>query len=111
MNFLFGGLIDLGAAGPASHAVSFAVVGMAALFTAVVRAPRTGMILVTWMTGNSQLLPPMLAACFSAMAVATMLREPAIYESLKERTLAQTRKKAALTSRKTPADPVRVKAR
>jgi len=29
---------------PTSHAVAFAVVGMAAIFTAVVRAPLTGMI-------------------------------------------------------------------
>jgi CIC family chloride channel protein len=58
---------------------------MAAIFTAVVRAPLTGMILVTEMTESSQLLLPMLAACFSAMA-ATMLREPPIYDALKART-------------------------
>jgi hypothetical protein len=29
----------------------------------------------------------MLAACFSAMAVATMLREPPIYDALKARTV------------------------
>jgi chloride channel protein, CIC family len=45
------------------------------------------------MTDNSRLLLPMLAACFSAMAVATMLREPPIYDALKERTLALWRKK------------------
>jgi CIC family chloride channel protein len=98
MGFLFGGMIDLGAAGPA-HAVSFAVVGMAALFTAVVRAPLTGMILVTEMTADSRLLLPMLAACFSAMAVATMLREPPVYDSLKERTLALARKKTESTAK------------
>jgi chloride channel protein, CIC family len=87
MGFLFGGLVDLGTADPTSHAIAFAVVGMAALFTAVVRAPLTGMILVTEMTANSRLVLPMLAACFSAMAVATMLREPPVYDSLKERTL------------------------
>ena len=45
------------------------------------------------MTDNSRLLLLMLAACFSAMAVATMLREPPIYDALKERTLALWRKK------------------
>ena len=75
MGFIFGGLVNPGMTDPTSHAVAFAVVGMAALFTAVVRSPLTGMILVTEMTENSQLLLPMLAACFSAMAVATMLRE------------------------------------
>jgi chloride channel protein, CIC family len=85
MGFVFGGLVNPGMADSTSHAVAFAVVGMAALFTAVVRAPLTGMILVTEMTGNSQLLLPMLAACFSAMA--TMLREPPIYDALKARTI------------------------
>jgi CIC family chloride channel protein len=99
MGFFFGGLIDPGAADPASHAIAFAVVGMAALFTAVVRAPLTGMILVTEMTATPSLLLPMLAACFPAMAVATILREPPIYDSLKERTLALWRKKTGLISR------------
>ena len=56
---------------------------MAALFTAVVRAPLTGMI--TEMTADSILLLPMLAACFSAMAVPTILGEPPIYDALRER--------------------------
>ncbi|WOJ91459.1 chloride channel protein [Methylocapsa polymorpha] len=88
MGFFFGGLWHPAAADPIAHAISFAVVGMAAFFTAVVRAPLTGIILVTEMTESSTLLLPMLAACFSAMAVATMLGEPPIYDSLKERTLA-----------------------
>jgi hypothetical protein len=83
MGFIFGGLVHPDTADPTSHAVAFAVVGMAAIFTAVVRAPLTGMILVTEMTESSQLLLPMLAACFSAMAVATMLREPPIYDALR----------------------------
>jgi CIC family chloride channel protein len=93
MGFIFGGLTGLGVADSAPHTVAFAVVGMAAFFTAVVRAPLTGMILVTEMTGDSRLLLPMLAACCSAMAVATMLGDPPIYDSLKERTLALSRKK------------------
>jgi chloride channel protein, CIC family len=93
MGFLFGALFDPGASDPTAHTATFAVVGMAAFFTAVVRAPLTGIILVTEMTDNSRLLLPMLAACFSAMAVATMLREPPIYDALKERTLALWRKK------------------
>ncbi|HZM07314.1 MAG TPA: chloride channel protein, partial [Methylocella sp.] len=111
MGFIFGGLIDLSLADPPTHTVAFALVGMAALFTAVVRAPLTGMILVTEMTDNSRLLLPMLAACFSAMAVATILREPPLYDSLKERTLAQARKKAELLSCKPVTEPVRIKVR
>lgn len=93
MGFVFGGLAGPGQADPASHAAAYAVVGMAALFTAAVRAPLTGMILVTEMTANSLLLLPMLGACFSAMAVATMLREPPIYDALRERTLRLATKK------------------
>lgn len=87
MGFLFGGLCHPGLTDPSSQAIAFAVVGMAAFFTAVVRAPLTGVILVTEMTASSTLLLPMLAACFSAMAVATMLDEPPIYDALKQRTV------------------------
>ena len=58
------------------------VVGMAAFFTAVVRAPITGIVLVIEMTGSFKLLLPMLSACFGAMVVATLLRQPPIYDSL-----------------------------
>ncbi|HEV8003553.1 MAG TPA: H(+)/Cl(-) exchange transporter ClcA [Planctomycetaceae bacterium] len=66
---------------------ALAVVGMAAFFTAVVRAPLTGIILVTEMTGNFTLLLPMLAACFAAMLVPTLLGNAPIYDSLRESTL------------------------
>jgi chloride channel protein, CIC family len=66
---------------------ALAIVGMAAFFTAVVRAPVTGIILVTEMTGSLTLLLPMLSSCFAAMAVPTLLRDPPIYDSLRERTL------------------------
>ncbi|MGJ0509302.1 MAG: H(+)/Cl(-) exchange transporter ClcA [Methylocystis sp.] len=66
---------------------AFAVVGMTALFTSAVRAPLTGMVLVTEMTGSAVLLLPMLAACFTAMLAPTVLRCAPIYESLRERLL------------------------
>lgn len=66
---------------------AFAVVGMTALFTAAVRAPLTGMALVTEMTGSAVLLLPMLAACFVAMLTPTVLRSAPIYESLRARLL------------------------
>jgi CIC family chloride channel protein len=67
----------------AERPAAFAVVGMAAFFTAVVRAPVTGIILVTEMTGCFTLLLPMLLACFAAMTVPTMLGNPPIYDSLR----------------------------
>ena len=53
---------------------AFAVVGMAAFFVGVVRAPLTGIALVIEMTGTVTMLLPMLSACFAAMLVPTLLR-------------------------------------
>ena len=64
--------------------VADAVVGMAAFFTAVVRAPVTGIVLAIELTGSFTLFLPMLAACFTAMLVPTLLKEAPIYESLKD---------------------------
>jgi CIC family chloride channel protein len=66
---------------------AFAVVGMAAFFAGVVRAPLTGIVLVTEMIGNVTMLLPMMGGCFAAMLVTTLLRNPPIYDSLSERTL------------------------
>jgi CIC family chloride channel protein len=71
----------------AVNPTALSVVGMAAFFTAVVRAPLTGIILVTEMTASFTLLLPMLAACFTALLVPTLLGNPPIYDSLRERTL------------------------
>jgi chloride channel protein, CIC family len=67
----------------AERPAAFAVVGMAAFFTAVVRAPVTGIVLVTEMTGCFTLLLPMLLACFAAMTVPALLGDPPIYDSLR----------------------------
>jgi CIC family chloride channel protein len=69
------------------HPTAFAVVGMAAFFTAVVRAPVTGIVLVAEMTASLTLLLPMLGACFAAMAVPTLLGNAPIYDTLRQRTL------------------------
>lgn len=76
-----------------SNPTALGVVGMAAFFTAVVRAPVTGIVLVTEMTASFTLLLPMLSACFAAMAVPALLRDPPIYDSLRERTLKRSRMK------------------
>jgi chloride channel protein, CIC family len=67
----------------AAPPAAFAVVGMAAFFTAVVRAPVTGIALVTEMTACFTLLLPTLAACAAAMVVPTLLRNAPIYDSLR----------------------------
>jgi CIC family chloride channel protein len=66
---------------------AFALVGMPAFFTGVVRAPLTGIVLATEMTGNTTMLLPMLGACFTAMLVPMLLRNPPIYDSLREQTV------------------------
>ena len=66
---------------------AFAVVGMAAFFAGVVRAPLTGIVLVGEMTGSSGLLLPAVFASFGAMMVAALLRDRPIYDALKDRTI------------------------
>ena len=61
----------------------FAVVGMAAFFTGVVRSPLTGIVLVVEMTASVHMLLPMLGACFAAMLVPTLLHDAPIYETLR----------------------------
>ena len=63
----------------------FALVGMAALFTAIIRAPLTGIVLVAEMTSNQTMLLPMMVACFAAMLVSTLFGDMSILDSLKER--------------------------
>ena len=69
--------------GVADSPVAFAVTGMAAFFTSVVRAPLTGIVLVIELTANYTQLLPMLAACFTAMLVPTLLHNAPIYDSLR----------------------------
>jgi chloride channel protein, CIC family len=61
----------------------FAIVGMAAFFTGVVRSPITAIALVVEMTGSVHMLLPMLGACFAAMLVPTLLHDSPIYETLR----------------------------
>ncbi len=65
----------------------FAVVGMAAYFTAIVRAPLTGIMLIVEMTGNYSQMLPLLVTCFCAYAVTEFLKDLPIYEALLERDL------------------------
>jgi chloride channel protein, CIC family len=67
----------------------FAVVGMAAYFTAIVRAPLTGVVLIIEMTGNYEQMLPLLVSCFFAYAIAEALKDLPIYEVLLERDLWQ----------------------
>ncbi|CAG0953937.1 H(+)/Cl(-) exchange transporter ClcA [Myxococcaceae bacterium] len=65
----------------------FAVAGMAALLTATVRAPLTGLALVVEMTGNHALIPMLLIVSVVADVTADALGGRPIYQSLLQRTL------------------------
>jgi chloride channel protein, CIC family len=67
----------------------FAVVGMAAYFTAIVRAPLTGILLITEMTGSYEQMLPLLIGSFCAYAIAEYLKDFPIYEALLERDLSR----------------------
>jgi CIC family chloride channel protein len=84
-----GKLAPLWFPGVVQHPEIFAVVGMAAYFTAIVRAPLTGIVLIIEMTGNYAQMLPLLVACFCAYVVAEAMKELPIYENLLERDLAR----------------------
>ncbi len=69
------------------EAAVFAVVGMAAYFASVVRAPLTGIVLIVEMTGDYQQMLPLLVCCFCAYGVAEWMKDLPIYEALLERDL------------------------
>jgi CIC family chloride channel protein len=71
------------------HPEAFAVVGMAAYFAAIVRAPLTGIVLIVEMTNTYEQMLPLLVACFSAYVVADFVMDRPIYEALLERDLAR----------------------
>jgi CIC family chloride channel protein len=66
-----------------------AIVGMAAFFTAVVRAPLTAIVLLVEMTGDYAMVLPLLVACLAAGGIADYLRDPPIYEALLLRDLSR----------------------
>lgn len=69
------------------HPEAFAIVGMAAYFAAIVRAPLTGIVLILEMTANFEQLLPLIVACFTAYAVAELMGDLPIYEQLLQRDL------------------------
>ncbi len=69
------------------HPETFAVVGMAAYFAGIVRAPLTGIVLIVEMTGNYSLVLSLMVACLVAYGVADFLGDLPVYEALLERDL------------------------
>lgn len=96
---LFAPLLVLGAAcgsifGTLGHSVlpgvfpsaaGMVLVGMSVMFTAVVRAPITGVVLVAEMTATTSQLIPMLLACGAALVTTTAIKSEPIYDTLRNR--------------------------
>jgi CIC family chloride channel protein len=62
----------------------FCVLGMGAMFTAVVRAPLTGIVLMIELTGIYDFMLPLLVSCLCAYGVAEWLGNKPIYDALRE---------------------------
>ncbi|MBP6508182.1 MAG: H(+)/Cl(-) exchange transporter ClcA [Opitutaceae bacterium] len=78
-----------------SHTVTpavFCVLGMGALFTAIVRAPLTGIILLIELTGQYSFMLPLLVSCLAAYGVAEALGNTPIYEALRMRSMESVKK-------------------
>ncbi|MFO1085993.1 MAG: H(+)/Cl(-) exchange transporter ClcA [Reyranellaceae bacterium] len=72
---------------PPLMAAAFAVAAMGGLFSATVRAPLVGVVLVVELTGGYELILPTLITCVTAHVVAEELKGRPIYEVLLERAL------------------------
>lgn len=81
-----------------------AIVGMAAFFTAVVRAPFTGVLLVLGMTGTMTPLVPIMAASVAATIVPYALGNAPIYDTLRAR-MPRTNTTPGPVPGQTPAAP------
>lgn len=79
-----------------ANPIVFAVVGMAAFFTGVVRAPVTGIVLIIEMTGNYDLVLPLFAACFGALLAADAAGDLPIYEALLQHDLDRAKNSASV---------------
>lgn len=66
---------------------NFVIIAMAGYFTAIVRAPITGIILITEMTGSFQHLLSLGVVCITSYIVAESLKSIPIYDSLLENQL------------------------
>jgi len=71
------------------HPGILAVAGMGALFSAAVRAPITGIVLVVEMTQNYALILPLMISCLMATTVVQLAGVPPIYTQLLRRTLGE----------------------
>ncbi|MCG5234562.1 H(+)/Cl(-) exchange transporter ClcA [Xanthobacter oligotrophicus] len=87
---LFATLLALAVPLPQDAVAAFGIAAMGGLFSATVRAPLVGMVLVAELTGAYGLLIPVILTCVTANLVAEALGGKPIYEVLLDRTLRLT---------------------
>ncbi len=68
---------------------AFAVLGMAALFSSVVRSPLTGVMLIVEMTANYEQVYALIVACLFSYLVAEALKDEPVYDALLEREISR----------------------
>ncbi len=96
--------------GAGDHIPAFVVIGMAACFAAIVRAPVTGVVLITEMTGDFTTLLPLVLASLAAYLTAEILGAKPIYTQLLDRMSGRSGqsaggvRRASLRDRKTIVD-------
>lgn len=78
---------------PGEYMNNFVLLAMAGYFTAIVRAPLTGIILIFEMTGSLSQLASLTLISMAAFVVATLMRSEPIYESLLLRILKRNGRK------------------
>lgn len=79
------GVHDIFESSQALSPAVFCVLGMGALFTAIVRAPLTGIVLMIELTGQYSFMLPLLVSCLAAYGIAEALGNTPIYDALRER--------------------------
>jgi chloride channel protein, CIC family len=74
------------------HPGMFAVAGMGALFSATIRSPLTGIVLVVEMTQNYSLILPLMVSCLTSTTVVQLAKNQPIYTQLLRRTLSNQKR-------------------
>jgi len=83
----FGKIVSLTGFAESGQVLNFTILGMAAFFTAVVKAPVTGAVLILEMSGNFNHLGGLVLACLSAYVAADLMGSKAVYDVLLTRIL------------------------
>lgn len=87
--YIYGNIVINIIQGDMIYVGNFMIYAMAAYFTAIVKAPVTGSILITEMTGSFEHLLPLILVSMTAYIIADVLKSKPVYEMLYNRILAQ----------------------